>query len=312
MKLNIVIDGISLSVDQGTSIMDAANSLDIKIPALCYDKDLKVEGSCSLCLVEIKGREKLERACSTIVEEAMEISTNSNKVVKMRKNVLQLLLHSHPNDCLACEKSGECLLQEYAYEYGLRFKPYKGALREDLVDNSSPFILKDNSKCISCGKCIASCNLPYGRKVMTFANKGYDIHVALDAGLNFEDSNCISCNRCVSVCPVGALVDRRQIGKGRSWEFESKIVHCRACSFGCDFEVLSKDGENVAVRAKKAVEGRPLCLKGRMTTELMQLDEPEQPYMKMKGKFRKTNWKMVMNLNGLLRKIDKLDKKNKK
>lgn len=311
MKSKIVIDGKEIEVVEGTSIMDAASSIGIKIPALCHDKNLKVEGSCSLCLVEVEGERKLQRACSLKAKDGMKILTSSEKVIRMRKNVLQLLLDSHPNDCLSCDKSGECLLQEYAYEYGLKFRDHDGVQRPSLVDTSSPFILKDMAKCISCGKCVASCNLPYGRKVMTFQNKGYDTNVILETGKNFEDSRCISCNRCVSVCPVGALIDKRQMGKGRMWEMESKIVHCRTCSWGCDFEVLSKEGKNVAVRAKMGTPARPLCLRGRMMTELMQLEDPDDPHMRIKGKFRKTTWKNSINIMGILRKIDKLDKKKK-
>lgn len=302
-EINITIDGKRLTVPEGYFIIQAAREIGIDIPALCYDPNLEVVGACRLCLVEIEGSRKLQAACSTKVREGMVIHTESDKVVKMRREILQLLLDNHPNDCLTCQKAGECLLQEYAYRYNVKFREHVGARRPSYVDTSSPYILKDDSKCILCGKCVRICSQVEDRKVLSFAGRGFNTRIVLDADFTFDKSSCVSCNRCVTVCPVGALVDKRLIGKGRVWEYDKKEVKCKVCDYGCDFEVLSRNGKNIAVRAKEPSSGRPLCLKGRLTTEFIYIEEPEKPYIKENDEFREATWKEALGIKELLDKL---------
>lgn len=310
-NVTLTIDGKKVSVPSGTSILEAARQLDIEIPALCYDPDLEIVGACRLCIVEIEGSKKLETSCSTRVKEGMVVHTDSEKVVNTRKDILQLLLDSHPNDCLTCQKAGECYLQKYAYEYDLKFRDHGGAMRPQLLDTSSPYILKDNAKCILCGKCVRTCSQVSDRKVLSFSGRGYDTKIVADSDQTLEESSCVSCNRCVSVCPVGALVDKRALGKIRAWEGSSRVVNCKACDYGCEFEVKSRGKEVLAVVAKPPTNGRPLCLKGRLTTELRHVDKPELPYRKVDGKFYETTWEKALIIEDLLEKIEKLDTKEK-
>lgn len=305
-NVTLTIDGQKVSVPSDTSILEAAKQLDIEIPALCYDPNLEVVAACRLCVVEVEGSRKLETSCSTRVREGMVVKTDTDKVVQTRKDVLQLLLDSHPNDCLTCQKAGECFLQKYAYEYDLKFRDHGGAMRPQLLDTSSPYILKDNAKCILCGKCVRTCDQVSDRRVLSFSDRGYDTKIVCDADQTMEESSCVSCNRCVSVCPVGALVDKRALGKIRAWEGSSRIVNCKACDYGCEFEVKSRGKENVAVIAQPPTNGRPLCLKGRLTTELRHLDKPDTPYRKIGGKFVKAKWEKALLIEDLLEKIDKL------
>ena len=302
-NISITIDGKKATVPKDYNIIQAAKKLKIDIPALCYDPNLEIVGACRLCLVEIEGNRKLETACSTKVREGMVVYTESEKVVKMRREILQLLLDNHPNDCLTCQKAGECLLQKYAYRYNVKFREHDGARHSNYIDTSSPYILKDDSKCILCGKCVRTCYEIQDRKVLSFAGRGFDTRVVANTDLSLEESTCVSCNRCVTVCPVGALIDKRVLGKTRIWDGGIKGVKCKACDYGCNFEVLSKDGKNIAVRAKSPTEGRPLCLKGRMTTELLYLDNPETPYKKENGEFKEATWKEALGLEGILDKV---------
>jgi len=302
-NISITIDGKKTTVPKDYNIIQAAKKLKIDIPALCYDPNLEIVGACRLCLVEIEGNRKLETACSTKVREGMVVYTESEKVVKMRREILQLLLDNHPNDCLTCQKAGECLLQKYAYRYNVKFREHDGARHSNYIDTSSPYILKDDSKCILCGKCVRTCYEIQDRKVLSFAGRGFDTRVVANTDLSLEESTCVSCNRCVTVCPVGALIDKRVLGKTRIWDGGIKGVKCKACDYGCNFEVLSKDGKNIAVRAKSPTEGRPLCLKGRMTTELLYLDNPETPYKKENGEFKEATWKEILGLEGILDKV---------
>ena len=310
-NVTLTIDGQKVSVPSGINIIEAAKQLDIEIPALCYDPDLEIVGACRLCIVEIEGSKKLETSCSTRVKEGMVVHTESEKIVNTRKDILQLLLDSHPNDCLTCQKAGECYLQKYAYEYDLKFRDHSGAMRPQLLDTSSPYILKDNAKCILCGKCVRTCSQVSDRKVLSFSERGYDTKIVADSDQTLEESSCVSCNRCVSVCPVGALVDKRALGKIRAWEGSSRVVNCKACDYGCEFEVKSRGKEVLAVVAKPPTNGRPLCLKGRLTTELRHVDKPDLPYRKMDGKFYETTWEKALIIEDLLEKIEKLDSKEK-
>lgn len=306
--VTLTIDGKQVTVAKEYTVLKAAQTIGIDIPALCYDPNLELVSACRLCVVEIEGSKKLQTSCSTKVKDGMLVSTESDRVVKVRRDILQLLLDSHPNDCLTCHKAGKCLLQEYAYRYGVRFREHDGAVRPKLVDTSSPYILKDDSKCILCGKCVRTCaEIKDEREVLSFAGRGYETRVVLDADDTFESSKCVSCNRCVSVCPVGALIDKRELGKSRVWETDSKTVNCDSCAYGCEFEVLSKKGKNIAVRAKEPANGRPLCLQGRLTTELKYLDNPDQPYRKIGGKFVSSTWAKTLGIAELIEKIEKIE-----
>lgn len=306
-KISLTIDGQKVTVPKDYTVLKAAEKLNIKIPALCYDPNLEVVAACRLCLVEIEGSRKLETSCSTKVWDGMVVSTESDKVVSARKDILQLLLDSHPNDCLTCQKAGECSLQEYSYKYGVTFREHDGVKRPELMDTSSPYILKDNSKCILCGKCVRTCAEVSDRKVLAFAERGYETKIVLDADQTLETSSCVSCNRCVVVCPVGALIDKRQLGKIRAWEGEKRVINCKSCSYGCEFEVLSKNNKKVAVRAMEPTNGRPLCLQGRLTTELMQLDNPDQAYRKIGGEFKEATWAKALGLADIIEKMEEID-----
>lgn len=302
-NVTLTIDGQKVTVPEDLTILQAAKKLDIEIPALCYDPELEIVAACRLCVVEIEGSRKLETSCSTKVREGMAVNTESEKVVNTRKDILQLLLDSHPNDCLTCQKAGECYLQKYAYRYDVKFREHDGARRPEFLDTSSPYILKDNSKCILCGKCVRTCSMVSDRKVLSFSERGYDTKIIFSADQSIEESACVSCNRCVVACPVGALVDKRVLGKVRSWEGKATTVKCKSCQYGCDFEVLSKNNKKVAVRAKAPTSGRPLCLKGRLLTELINVDNPEKPYRKIGGKFVETTWTKALDLEGVIEKI---------
>lgn len=303
-SVTLTINEQQITVPADYSILEAAESIDIDIPALCYDSNLEVVGSCRLCVVEIEGVQGLKTACTTTVEKGMVVCTESEKVVQTRKDILQLLLDNHVNDCLVCEQTGECLLQEYAYRYDVEFREHDGERRDRRVDTSSPYILKDEAKCILCGKCVRACDQVSERQVLTFVNRGFETKIAADADMVFEESSCVSCNRCVSVCPTGALVNRRNMGKVRSWQIEKETVKCNVCEHGCDFSLLKKDGENIGVEAKAVGEGRPLCLKGRLWTEFENVEEVEEPYLKKDGKFVAVEWKEALELEEVMDKLE--------
>jgi NADH dehydrogenase/NADH:ubiquinone oxidoreductase subunit G len=301
--INLTINGIATKVPEGTTVMEAAADLGIDIPALCYLKGVNEVGACRICVVEVKGARTLQASCVLPVSEGMEVQTESPDVVTARKEILRLMLANHPNDCLTCSKAGECKLQEYAYRYGVKFEEHQGKRKKLGIDTTNPYIYRDNDKCILCGRCVSICAKVPERAVLAFGNRGFETTVIADNNKKMGESDCVSCARCISVCPVGALMDSRAMNVGRIWELQRENVKCAACESGCDFELIKKDGKVVAVRALAAGEGRPLCLKGRLTVDLTYNDNPKTPLVKKDGEFVEATWAEALGLEKILDKI---------
>ena len=289
-NITLKIDGQAVSVPSGTTVMDAAWELGIEIPALCQDKSLPVVSACRLCIVEVGGGRKLQTSCSLLARDGMDVRTETDRIVRYRRAILQLLLDSHPNDCLTCDKAGECLLQKYAWRYGVRFRDHEGTRRPEHLDLSSPYIAKDDSKCILCGKCVRVCyQVEEERQVLAFAGRGYGTRIVADDDRTLEET------------------DRRAARKGRAWDLTKEVKRCRVCDYGCSFEVLKRNGKGVAVKAQPPGPGRPLCLKGRLTTELLNVADPDAPYRKVDGKFQEASWAKALGLQSLLERLSEAD-----
>jgi len=309
-KVNVVIDGKSINVPESYTVIMAAKELGIEIPAFCYEPSLEIVASCRICVVEIEGSRKLETACSTKVWEGMNVQTRSERVIKERRQILQLLLDNHPNDCLTCQKAGECLLQKYAYEYDVKFGDESSQVSLK-IDKSNPYVYRDESKCILCGRCVRICAQIPERSVLCFANRGTEMKIAADYDKTMGSSSCVACQRCVSVCPVGALMDGRLMGRHRSWECEKEHIKCSVCQYGCDFELLKKGSRIVGVRSMAPGGGRPLCLKGRLTNELNYVDMSELApvYMKKGEEYVQASWVEALALHRLINRIEKLEER---
>jgi len=309
-NVTLTINGQKVSVPEGITALEAARQLGCFIPTFCYEKDLTAPGACRICVVEIKGWRNLPPSCVTTVAEGMEIETESPAVIEARRTILELLVANHPLDCIACEKAGNCKLQDYAYRYGITSPtPFEGERHEFAVDDSNPYIYRDLNKCILCGKCVATCRAVPERNVIDFAFRGFNTKIATFLDAELKDSACVYCNRCVAICPVGALTDKSMMGKGRVWEFESKEVTCTFCEAGCKFDVNYKDGKVVGVAAKSAAPGRPLCLKGRLGTEFMHNpDRTDLPLINKDGEFVEVPWEEALGLGNIVEKINSLKK----
>ncbi|MCK9208132.1 MAG: NADH-dependent [FeFe] hydrogenase, group A6, partial [Salinivirgaceae bacterium] len=211
--INLTINGIPVSVEQGTTVLEAARQLNIKIPTLCYHKDLCVAGNCRVCVVEQVGIKKLIPSCATPAWEGMEILTNSLVVRNSRKHIIELLLSEHNADCTKCYKNGNCELQVLSSEYKITnpdfidlvpFKHYK-------YDNLSPSIIKDDSKCIRCQRCVRTCSEIQHLSAVSVAYKGVHMKISTFAEKPLRDVVCANCGQCVIHCPTGALVEKNYI-----------------------------------------------------------------------------------------------------
>ena len=204
--VNVTIDGQEIQVAEGSTILEAARQANIKIPTLCYHEDQAIKAVCRICVVEVEGQRLLPAACSTPVAEGMKIKTASPKVIKARKNIMELILARHPQDCLVCAKNGSCELQNIARDLNMnRPIPYERNPRESRFDDSSPSLVRDMSKCILCGRCVEACSQGQQIAVMGKENRGYHTVIVPPYGKLLNDTSCVNCGQCVQVCPVGAL-----------------------------------------------------------------------------------------------------------
>jgi NADH dehydrogenase/NADH:ubiquinone oxidoreductase subunit G len=303
----LTIDGYEISVPKGTTVLEACRRYDISIPTLCHAPELTPSGACRLCIVQIEGMRNLPPACVTQVTQGMKVDTQSPRVRNARKTILELLVASHPLDCMTCQKLGNCDLAKYAYEYGVKGELFRGEKRHFPIDDTNPYILRDLSKCILCGKCIATCETVSERNVLGFAYRGFNTKVSTFMDTDLRDSNCVYCNRCVAVCPVGALIDKNMIGKGREWEFKKEEVTCTFCESGCKFTLNFKNDKVMGVTAKSAANGRPLCLKGRIGSDFRHNpNRVDKPFIKQNGDFIQVTWEEFLGLGNIVEKINSL------
>src|SRR3990172_8575193 len=199
MTINLKINGQKIEAQNGQTILDVARSHGLDIPTLCYHKDLSPTGNCRMCMVEVKGGRFLSAACVTSVWEGMEIQTHSEKVVKDRKLTLEMMLANHPQDCITCDVSGECGLQDLAYEYKVEVPSWgaKGT-RYPVNSDPNPFIRVDMNKCILCRRCVLACAEVQVRDVWGVAGRGFDEKIVAGAHTTMLEARCESCGQCVA------------------------------------------------------------------------------------------------------------------
>jgi NADH-quinone oxidoreductase subunit G len=207
-KLNIKINGIPHQVEQGMSILDAAKIVQVNIPVLCYHPDLPAWAACGLCVVKVEGSAKMMRACSTPIEEGMSIITHDPEIVEVRRTVLELILSTHPNDCLQCLRNQNCELQRLAAEFGIRDVGFEQMLRTLPVDSSTTSIVLNPEKCVQCGRCVNVCHEMQNVYALEFLQRGINTRIAPAADVTLNDSPCVKCGQCSAHCPVGAITEK--------------------------------------------------------------------------------------------------------
>jgi len=212
-KLKVKINGILVEVPQGSTILDASRAAGVRIPTLCYLKDINAIGSCRICICEVKGARAWCAACVYPVEEnrdgsPMEVLTNTPEIVNSRRKTLELILSNHRADCLSCARSTSCELQDLCNEYGVDQYKYRNSSLNPDIDDSAIHLVRDNSKCILCRRCAAVCREDQYVGVIGTNERGYDTHISSAFDVPLADTSCIHCGQCINVCPTGALHER--------------------------------------------------------------------------------------------------------
>lgn len=210
--ITIKINGMDVTAPAGSTILEAARLAHIEIPTLCYLKEINEIGACRMCVVEVKGAKTLVTACVYPINEGMEVWTNTPKVVESRKKTLQLLLSNHRKECLSCVRSGNCELQQLCRDLGVTDEhKYDGEMLESEIDTSAAHMIRDNSKCILCRRCVAVCEKVQGIGVIGANERGFKTYIGSAFDMGLGETSCVSCGQCIAVCPTGALREKDYI-----------------------------------------------------------------------------------------------------
>ena len=298
MLINLTIDGREISVENGTSIMEAARLNDIYIPGFCFHPKLDSFGACRVCIVHVteRGRTKDKFACAQPVSEGMEVETKSEKINKYVKSVTEYLLVHHPLDCPVCDKSGECELQDVTFKFGLSKNRMSSCRRNEPSVRDNPVLEFNHNRCILCGRCTRICEEVQGIAAIDFQKRGFNTIV----GTSLEQAlDCEFCGQCLSVCPVGAIQDRVFNFNARPWELKKTQTTCTYCSVGCTLYLNEKDQKVLRVTSEDevGVNNGNLCSKGRFGFEFIHSgDRVTQPMIKKDGKLIPSTWDDALGL----------------
>jgi len=318
----LIINGNEFSFEAGETILDVARRNDIDVPTLCHLKAANPTGVCRICVVEVAGAEKLMASCATPAAAGMEVQTESAKVVEARKMIIQLMLSSGNHNCAIrghagddwtafqlqvhqsddsdqlCPVWGDCRLQDLAYRYQVSSDPMLETKIPYPTETVNPFIVRDFSRCIQCGRCVQACNDVQVNLAINFGYQSGATKIVAKEDKPLKDSDCVFCGECVQVCPVGALVEKDARYQYRPWEAEKVRTTCTYCGVGCQLYLHVKDNKVIRV---SGVEDAPpndasLCVKGRFGFDFINSpDRLKKPLIKENGEFREAEWEEALS-----------------
>lgn len=225
--VKLEINGNPVEVPAGTSILDAAEKVQVHIPRLCYHPDLNPWAACGICIVKVAGSPKMLRACATAVAPGMQVTTHDSEIVAVRRTVIELILSTHPNDCLQCARSGNCELQKLAADFGIRDVPFEQRVPTLPKDESTPSLVLNPEKCVKCGRCVLVCQNMQNVWALEFLQRGENTRIAPAADVQLNESPCIKCGQCSAHCPVGAIYEKDETKQ--VWDaLRNPAIHCVA------------------------------------------------------------------------------------
>ena len=293
--MKITINNRLYEAQENETVLQVALRNGIYIPHLCYHARTGKAASCRACIVQDVKTGKIVTSCNYEVQPDLQIITDSERVKTAQRYVVDMVLSSGDHNCLSCEADGACELQDAAYYLGLKEASFP--LYDDRyeIDKSSEFLVIDRSKCINCGRCVLACNNTVVNETLAKSNRGIDSKIVFDNDLPLGQSTCVQCGECLQVCPVGAIIDKRAIGKSRFWKIKEVQTTCNYCGVGCQLNVKvdQRSGKVVGISGVEdaiANEGM-LCVKGRFGFDFAASEERlTSPLIKENGKFREASW----------------------
>lgn len=291
--VKLTIDGQTVEVPDGTTVLRAADQAGVKIPTLCAHKELAPYGGCRLCLVEVEGARTLQPSCTLPVTNNMVVRTNTDKVHAARKFVLTLIFSERNHFCPFCQVSGgDCELQNAALGEGMGNWPLQPNYQAFAVDASHPYFILDNNRCILCRRCVRACGELVGNYTLGFEERGARSFLVADFGTPLGQSTCISCGTCTQVCPTGALIDRISAYRGKDVQAESHKTVCVGCSLGCGIDVLTRDNNLVRIEGDwdAPVNNGILCKLGRFISAENKNPRVVTPLVRKDGALKAATW----------------------
>lgn len=294
----IKIDGREVKVQKGMNLIDAAESVGIHIPNLCYLKGMKGIGACRMCLVEIEGMKAPVTACTMKVKEDMSILTNTERVQEVRKFVIDLIVSMHPLDCMTCTKAGVCNLQNYAYEFEIKESSFTRKKLGFNIDDANPFIKLDPDYCILCSKCVRVCK-HQGTNVLEFKGRGVGSKIIAGGDQPLHESDCTFCGSCIDVCPVNAILEADRWRRGREWDYERVKSVCLLCGNGCDITVSTTEGRVAKINAgaPEGLSERYICAYGRFGFDCIEAEtRVTSPMKRVNNELVETTWEDAVEI----------------
>ncbi|OPY89687.1 MAG: NADH-quinone oxidoreductase subunit 3 [Syntrophaceae bacterium PtaU1.Bin231] len=291
--VNITINGRSISVPDGITILKAARQAGIDIPTLCDHPALAPVGGCRMCVVELEGLRTLQTACTYPVSEGIVVQTESPRVLSARKLVIDMLFSERNHFCMYCEASGNCELQSMGYRLDVDHWVYPTYTKPFPLDATHKYLFMDHNRCILCGRCVRGCGDRVANHTLGLRDRGTSSMIHADANLRWGESTCISCGTCLQVCPTGAISEKRCAFMGRDEETNHIKSTCDRCSVGCGIEIVTRGGNVLRIRGDwdGAVNGGLLCKLGRFEP----LDETRrritEPMLRRNGRLEPVGWK---------------------
>ncbi len=297
--VNVIIDGKTIEVPEGTTVLRAAAAAGVEIPTLCDHPQLTPYGSCRLCLVEVEGARTLQTACTLPVTNNMVVHTDNERIRAARKFVLTLIFSERNHFCPYCQVSGgDCELQNAAYHEEMSYWPLQPTWQTYSVDASHPYFVLDHNRCILCRRCVRACAEMVGNFTLGFEERGAKSFLIADYGVPLGESSCISCGTCVQICPTGALIDRQSAYRGRETQVETVPTVCVGCSVGCTANLLVRDNQLVRIEGDWDAELNHgvLCKTGRFEPMEEKRERIVTPLVRKNGTLKAATWDEALDL----------------
>ena len=291
----ITIDGKKCEFTAGQTVYEVAKANGISIPILCHHDQIKPVGACRVCVVEVEKARSLVASCAMPAEDGMVVHTSTPRVLSSRKLSVELLMTQGHHNCITCESSGDCVLQDLAYSLGIESPRFGEPEIYRELEEANEMIVRDMNKCVLCGLCVRACNEVQVNQVLDYSGRGPTAAVGPAFGLTYENSDCVFCGECVRVCPVGALFEKQGRFQGRANDLMKVRTTCAYCGVGCQMDVNVK--ENHIVKITTPREGVPapnygsLCIKGRFGYDFVDhKDRLTKPMIRVDGELKEATW----------------------